>query len=376
LRKTSRLRRVPVRLQNRLHDSFSNLLSDVRLFIERSSGSAVPPSGKEWEALALRLFGFQCRNVPVYGVWCRSLGISEASVTDWKSIPALPTHAFKDFDVSSLDPADRVAVFHSSGTTATRPSRHHHSVATLALYEASLEAGFLRGLAPLPTGGFRFVSLTPEPGSAPHSSLVHMIAHLGRRLSSGEAVFLGRPGADGWDLPLEPALETLVRLAREGRPILLLGTAFQMVHLMDRLAGSGSFLRLPPGSRVMETGGYKGRSRSVPRDELHALIRGRLCLAGDGVVTEYGMSELSSQAYGGESGLELPPWARLLLVDPESGKEVGEGTPGLVRVVDLSNVGSVMAVETGDLAERRGGLFRLLGRAETAEPRGCSLMTP
>jgi hypothetical protein len=376
LRKTSRQRRDPVRLQNRVHDPFPNLLSDVHRFIARCASPDAPAPGPEWEALALRLFRFQYRNVDVYRVWCRSLGIGEESITDWKSIPALPTTAFKDFDVSSLDPADRVAVFHSSGTTGTQPSRHHHSVATLALYEASLEAGFQRGMTPMPEVGFRFVSLTPEPTSAPHSSLVHMIARLGTRLSVGEPVFLGRPGVDGWDLPLDAAVETLVRLSREGRPLLLLGTAFQMVHLMDRLTASGSILELPAGSRVMETGGYKGRSRTVPREELHALIRDRLGLGAGGVVTEYGMSELSSQAYGGDAGLELPPWTRLVLVDPESGREVGEGTPGLVRIVDLANVGSVIAVETGDLAERRGGTFRLLGRAAAAEPRGCSLMTP
>ncbi len=365
-----------MRLQNRVHDPFPNLLSDVHRFIARCASPDAPAPGPEWEALALRLFRFQYRNVDVYRVWCRSLGIGEESVTDWKSIPALLTTAFKDFDVSSLDPADRVAVFHSSGTTGTQPSRHHHSVATLALYEASLEAGFQRGMTPMPEVGFRFVSLTPEPTSAPHSSLVHMIARLGTRLSVGEPVFLGRPGVDGWDLPLDAAVETLVRLSREGRPLLLLGTAFQMVHLMDRLTASGSILELPAGSRVMETGGYKGRSRTVPREELHALIRDRLGLGAGGVVTEYGMSELSSQAYGGDAGLELPPWARLVLVDPESGREVGEGTPGLVRIVDLANVGSVIAVETGDLAERRSGTFRLLGRAAATEPRGCSLMTP
>ena len=363
-------------LQNRVHDPFSNLLSDVHRFIGRSAPLGVPASGPEWEALAIRLFRFQYRNVHVYRAWCRSFGIGEESVADWKSIPALPTAAFKDFDVSSLDPSDRVAVFHSSGTTGTQPSRHHHSVATLALYEASLEAGFLRGMAPMPEGGFRFVSLTPDPSAAPRSSLVHMISHLGRRLSVGEPVFLGQPGVDGWDLPLDAAVETLVRLSGEGRPLLLLGTAFQMVHLMDRLAATGLVLGLPAGSRVMETGGYKGRSRTVPREELHALIRARLGLGEAGVVTEYGMSELSSQAYGGDSGLELPPWARLVLVDPETGREVGDGMPGLVRIVDLANVGSVIAVETGDLAERRGGTFRLLGRAAAAEPRGCSLMTP
>ena len=187
-------------------------------------------------------------------------------------------------------------------------------------------------------------------------------------------------------------------------PVALLGTAFSFVHLLDFLVGKKFHFKLPPGSRVLETGGYKGRSRELPKAELHALITERLGIPPIHIVCEYGMSELSSQAYaqcdvqpipdpsmegnklraqtstlpstgGAGGGFRFPPWARAQIISPETGREVGEGETGLIRVFDLANVWSVMAIQTEDLAIRRGDGFELIGRAKTAEPRGCSLMT-
>ena len=134
----------------------------------------------------------------------------------------------------------------------------------------------------------------------------------------------------------------------------------------------------------METGGYKNRSRLLPKDELHALITERLGVPPSHILCEYGMSELSSQAYSGSKAggrgeralhFQFPPWARAQILSPETGAEVAEGETGLLRVFDLANVFSAMAIQTEDLAIRRGGGFELLGRAESTEPRGCSLMT-
>jgi hypothetical protein len=137
----------------------------------------------------------------------------------------------------------------------------------------------------------------------------------------------------------------------------------------------------------METGGYKNRSRVLPKAELHALITERLGVPRENIVCEYGMSELSSQAYDAEfqiSNLKseiaertfrFPPWARVQIISPETGREVAEGETGLIRIFDLANVFSVAAIQTEDLGIRRGDGFELLGRAQLAEPRGCSLMT-
>ena len=151
----------------------------------------------------------------------------------------------------------------------------------------------------------------------------------------------------------------------------------------------------------METGGYKNRSRVLPKAGLHALITDRLGILPSQIICEYGMSELSSQAYdqrlerrsptrhetvnlyqraGSEAGapsavrfLHFPPWARVQIISPETGHEVAEGETGLLRIFDLANVFSVMAIQTEDLAIRRGSGFELIGRAQFAEPRGCSL---
>jgi hypothetical protein len=130
----------------------------------------------------------------------------------------------------------------------------------------------------------------------------------------------------------------------------------------------------------METGGYKGRSRTMPRAELHGLLQRHLGLDAAAIVCEYGMCELSSQAYDtvagawGPRSFHFPPWARVRILSPETGAEIPAGEPGLVCICDLANAWSVAAIQTADLGVARGEGFELLGRAERAEPRGCSLM--
>jgi hypothetical protein len=133
----------------------------------------------------------------------------------------------------------------------------------------------------------------------------------------------------------------------------------------------------------METGGYKNHSRTMPKDELHALITERLGIPESHIICEYGMSELSSQAYDRKVGsqksevrrFQFPPWARVQIISPETNREVANGETGLIRVFDLANVFSVMAIQTEDLGVRCGDGFELIGRAQFVEPRGCSLMS-
>jgi hypothetical protein len=165
----------------------------------------------------------------------------------------------------------------------------------------------------------------------------------------------------------------------------VLGTAFLFVHLLDHLTNRGKSFVLPAGSRAQETGGYKGRSRTIPKAELHTEISRCLGIPHRHIICEYGMSELSSQAYSsaslsstagspGRQPFAFPPWARARVISPETGREVAEGETGLLRIFDLANVFSVLAIQTEDLAVRRREGFELLGRAATAELRGCSLM--
>lgn len=335
-----------------------------------------------FNGLALGLFALQFRHNAPYRRLCDARGLGPDSVTHWIGIPAVPAAAFKELDLTCLPLRDRTSVFHSSGTTEHRAGRHFHSPESLALYEDALWPWFRAHVVPElepRRPEFDVLILTPPPAAAPHSSLVHMFETARRKLAAPVSAFAGCVSADGsWSLETGAALAALRGC---GRPLVILGAAFSYVHLLDHLEARGLRFRLPPGSRAMETGGYKGRSRSIPKGELHSLITGRLGIPGDRIVCEYGMSELGSQAYDRVAGegavprhFRFPRWARARIISPETGGEVAEGETGLIRVVDLANSFSVLAIQTEDLAVRRGDGFEFAGRSPAAERRGCSLM--
>ena len=354
-------------------------------------------SSKEtkFNQLALSLFALQFSHNLPYQQFCRSRHVTPDTVADWSAIPAIPTAAFKELELTSLPISERAAVFHSSGTTGQRPSRHFHSPESLTVYQASLRPWFCAHLladmnhysqstSPTPGDTLQFVCLTPPPAQAPHSSLVHMFDTVRRELGSTDSIFTGSVDHNGaWSLDVDKTVAALRQREDVKQPVILLGTAFSFVHWFDQLAESKECFNLPAGSRVLETGGYKGRSRALPKAELHALISGFLGIPEARIVCEYGMSELSSQAYDrvanedshSQRRLLFPPWARVAIISPETGREVADGETGLLRIFDLANVRSVLAIQTEDLAVRRADGFELIGRAPQAEPRGCSLMT-
>ena len=354
------------------------LATDIRAFIGASDSSE-----DRFNQLALSLCAFQFQHNMAWRRLCEARGWMPRTLDDWRRIPAAPAAAFKELELTTLPPEERSAVFHSSGTAAQTPSRHFHSRESLAVYETSLLAWFEPHLK-LNDGCLpRLLFLTPAPALAPHSSLVHMFETIRRAYPACDARFFGEVDSNGnWTIHREE----FERALDGSRPIALFGAAFHFVNLLEDPATGLPGIRLPDGSRVLETGGYKGRSRSLTQGDLHALISERLGVRRDHIVCEYGMSELSSQAYDttfDHSGptthaprrFRFPPWARVQIVSPETGREVAEGEIGLVRVYDLANVASVLAVQTEDLAIRRGDGFEFVGRAPAAEARGCSLMT-
>jgi hypothetical protein len=369
----------------------------LREFIKRHApGIAAlnaPKSSSEFNELALELFQLQFHYVPVYQEFCRSRGALPGMISRWQEIPALPTEVFKEFEISSLSGSERTTSFFSSGTTAHQPSRHFHNQESLEFYQASLlppfHAHLLTGTGEnqiaLPGGIYQFVILTPPLSLAPRSSLVYMFETARREFGAPDSAFTGHVDAGGaWVVDGQATQAVLAEAERTGRSILLLGTAFSFVHLIEHLASESVRFRLLPDSRVLETGGYKGRSRSLPKAELHQLIQERLGVSQTRIVCEYGMSELSSQAYDSVAGrtasqprnrvFRFPPWARAQIISPETSKEVQEGETGLIRIFDLANVRSVMAIQTEDLGVRVDEGFELLGRINQAAPRGCSLM--
>ena len=351
-----------------------------------SSSVAVDPNlarhaDIEFNGLALMLFTLQFAHNAPYRKLCTARGVTPDDVNHWTQIPTVPTAAFKEWEMTCLPPEQRTCVFHSSGTTGQTPSRHFHNEESLGVYEASLWSWMRENLGSA-ICDLRLLSLTPPAGQVPHSSLVHMFDVARQKLGADGNAFVGRVGDDGvWVLDFDAALAAMTGV--DSKPVLVVGTAFSFVHLLDELVARNLRLKLPAKSRVMETGGYKGRSRSMPKAELHALITEWLGVPSSHIVCEYGMSELSSQAYQSlkpeVSGRKLghafhfPPWARARVISPETGREVPDGETGILSIVDLANVFSVMAIQTEDLAVRLGDGFELLGRAVMAEPRGCSL---
>ena len=367
--------------KHRMNKELSSFAARLRELIANGQ-SAVGDS--QFSKLALELFALQFQHNPAYQALCRAKRATPGVVEHWTQIPAVPTGAFKELELSCIPADERNAVFHSSGTTDQKPSRHFHNAESLAVYEASLWAWFAANLR-FTIYDLRLLSLTPPPSEAPHSSLVHMFEIARQKLGAPNSVYVGEIGADGvWTLDFEAALAAFSRCQTpDARPLLLLGTAFSFVHLLDYLLERDLRVELSPGSRVMETGGYKNRSRSMPKPELHALITEQLGVPVENIICEYGMSELSSKAYDREvrsqksevRKFQFPPWARVQIISPETGREVADGEIGLIRVFDLANVFSVAAIQTEDLGIRRGDGFELIGRAQLAEPRGCSLMT-
>ena len=334
--------------QNRMNHQFKEMAARVSAFMGRDTGG--------FEELSREMFALQFEHILPYRKYCEELGVTPDSQLP---VPAIPTTAFRDYSITSLPEDERETVFHSSGTTGQSPSRHYHNADSLKLYERSLTQGFHQALQATE----RTLSLTPPPQQAPHSSLVHMLNSV-----QSKPCFTGTATPEGWRVDIN---RTIDFCKSSTEPITLMGTAFSFVHLCDAI----DFIQLPPGSRIFETGGYKNQSRELPKMELHQLIAQKLNVPLNYIHCEYGMCELSSQAYAiGKGAFQFPHWARTRIVSPETGKPTATGETGLLEVIDLANVYSAQAIRTGDLAKRvEGGRFELIGRLANREPRGCSL---
>lgn len=334
----------------------------------------------EFDSLARRLFAFQFEANRPFAAYCKRSGRTPDAVAHWSEIPAVPAAAFAEVPLVA-GPADRVeAVFSTSGTTRGTGSRGRHFMLDLSIYHASLLPSFAAHL--LPDGArIAMFSLVPPLEEAPDSSLAHMVSVVMAEFAGGGRYFSSaRTGidADG----LEAALR---ELQRTGEPVCLLGTAAAFIHWLDGLRERGVSYRLPAGSRLMDTGGFKGRGRDMPRDELRAAYSELLGLPAQHCVNEYGMTELCSQFYDGVLRDKLervgpspglmrpPPWVRTQAVDPETLEPLPPGKTGLLRHFDLANIFSVIAVQTEDLGELVDDGFLLHGRASGALPRGCSI---
>lgn len=334
------------------------------------------PTATGFEPLALEVFEFQYRCNPAYHRFCDRRGATPAMVSSWEEIPPVPTAFFKEIDLHCASP---IRVFLTSGTTQGQKRRGRHGFPWLEIYHASLLRNFADHLLP-EQARLPMLILAPPPDLFPHSSLSHMLEVVRKAYGEEGSGYFVHEG--GLDFP--GVLQALTKAEGDGEPVCLLGTSFAFVHLLDFCQEEGRRFHLAPGSRLMDTGGFKGRSREVPREELYRLYHAILGVAETSCVNEYGMTEMGSQFYDNTLkahvlGLRrprykaIPPWVRTRIIDPLTFEDLPEGRIGLLVHYDLANCGSVMAIQTEDLGYRIEEGFEILGRAQGAEARGCSL---
>jgi len=354
----------PTRESDALHE---RSLAFVRAF------EAGLPMPEGFDALASDLGRFQAAHVEGFARLCRARGADPGSFRLAGDVPAVPTDAFKLADVAWFSPEASRATFRTSGTTVG--ARGTHRMRRPETYDAAALAfgrwALTSDLAEPPV----VLVLGPGAGEAPDSSLSRMMTLFARELGALEE--RGATFVNDGILELAALDERVAEATVQGKSVLLLATSFALVHLLDAL--DGAHFRLPPKSRVMQTGGFKGRSREVDAAALRAELAEAFGLDALAIVGEYGMTELSSQFYegtlhGGEPNAYVaPPWARIVPVDPETLEPVPDGETGIARIADLMNVDSAVVVLAADRVRRKGAGVELLGRAVGAPPRGCSL---
>jgi hypothetical protein len=343
------------------------------VILDRVTRFLTAPVSATFEELALAAFAWQLERIEPYRRLCARRGITPETVRDWRQVPPVPAAAFKTMTLAA---APAVEVFRSSGTTGEERSEQHQPFPDL--YRQAIDASFPPFCLPFLAPGAKLpiLSLIPSREQIPDSSLSFMADHVLSRWGSPEsATAFGPRGVEA-----TKARSWAAARQREARPVLILATAFALAQWLEALERLDLRFRLPPGTALFETGGFKGRTSELSRPDLLGRIRSWLGVPPEFVVREYGMTELTSQCYtrvllGGDPDLFVAPhWVRVRILDPETLDEAPAGSPGLLAVFDLANLGSAVHLLTEDLGVAEGEGFRLFGRAAGAELRGCSLV--
>ena len=322
-----------------------------------------------FEALALEIFSFQRQNCPVYTAYLQALKVTPSFVTSLAQIPFLPIRFFKTHAVQTtlFEPA---AIFESSGTTGSINSRH--PVKDLSFYEESFVKGFELFYGPVKE--WCIIGLLPSylerkailPASN-DSSLVYMVDKL-IQLS-------GHPQSGFYLTEYEKLFTLLKELENKKQKTLLIGVTFALLDFAEKYSLPLKF------TTVMETGGMKGRREEMIRPEVHAKLKQAFSI--EHIHSEYGMTELLSQAYSEKEGIfTCPPWMKIMVRDEEDPLLVKEQGTGVLNVIDLANIYSCSFIATDDVGKLypddshacRPAGFEVLGRIDGSDLRGCSLM--
>jgi hypothetical protein len=361
------------------HAERARLRAAILSLVDRAANDPDRALDDARDALLADLARFHAAHVTPFARLCAARGARFDRDPDaW---PALPTDVYRHARVSVFVPGADARTFLTSGTT--QGARGAHPFLDLAVYDRVALVG--ARFAFLPDGAFDLLVLAADPTRQPESSLGHMLGLFAdearTRAHDAHVAFV----LDGDRLDTEAIERAVTRSIERDRALVVCGTSFAFVFAEDVLT---SRFALPSGSRVMFTGGFKGRSRELDEPTLRALIEARWGVGRDRVVTEYGMTELSSQLWSregidrgspSEQGvLWIPPWVRVTAVDPVTLAPVREGSRGILRFDDLANLDSCVSIQTADYGvivrrarDTRG--VRLLGRDPSAVPRGCSL---
>lgn len=313
-------------------------------------------SKKEFEKITLKVFRHQYDNNIVYRNFCDLLGRNKENVKAVSEIPFLPIQFFKTHDVVSSTNAVQ-ETFTSSGTTGTATSRH--LVTDLQYYEQSFRQAFSRFYGNIED--YAVLALLPSYLEREGSSLIYMVDDLIKGSNNPDSGFY----LNNYDA----LISKLEHLDRAGQNVLLIGVTYALLDLTEKKDFSLQ------NTIIMETGGMKGRRREMIREELHEI----LC-RGFGVAkihSEYGMTELLSQAYSlGDGIFECPPWMDILIRDTEDALSlIGFGKTGGINVIDLANYNSCSFIATQDLGKKYPNQsFEVLGRFDNSDIRGCNLM--
>lgn len=310
---------------------------------------------KNFEDIALRLFRFQAKNNPVYHRYLQYLKCPIEEITSIQKIPFLPISFFKTHEVKTGDWLPQVE-FISSGTTGMVTSRH--AVNDLSYYLSLSENIFKRFYGP--PDQFHFLALLPSYLERTGSSLIAMMDHLINQSNSPYSGFYLHNHAD--------LVNKLNTLKGADRKVVLWGVSFALLELAE------AYELDMHDCIVLETGGMKGRRKEWIREELHLFLSKRFNIPA--VHSEYGMTELMSQAYSKGGGYyQCPPWMKLLIRDINDPFLVVESKVGGVNVIDLANFHSCAFIETQDLGRiDQNGSFEVLGRIDNSDVRGCNLL--
>jgi phenylacetate-coenzyme A ligase PaaK-like adenylate-forming protein len=311
---------------------------------------------EQFNAIALQVFQYQAKNCKVYADFISGLGIDPATITSIRDIPFLPIQFFKAHSV--LSSGDEVEVtFTSSGTTGMITSSHY--VTDVSWYEDSFRKAFQLFYGDIKN--YTVLALLPAYLERPGSSLIYMAQDLITQSDNPDSGFYLYNHADLY--------AQLIKQQQAKKPTLLLGVTFALLDFVEQYQISF------PELIVMETGGMKGRRKEMIREELH----NTLC-KGFGVNTihsEYGMTELLSQAYSKGAGIfNCPPWMRIITRDTNDPLSiVTNNKAGGINVIDLANINSCSFIATQDLGKiYSDGSFEILGRFDNADIRGCNLL--